>query len=256
MQALRTWSSDPWTNGTQGWDAGCGAVFNLTSNALRPLGWTSADAAGLPIYPGLVKFDEVAAGSINHAIRITFAYTRRAYVKPATHFASPDIDDALPAMGHRFRLKSGFDCSKFATESKVVCQALKTYGAIVADNGANWYLSGEAHSSWSVTALQDIKTIPAGQMELVYTGEACLNAECTPIVPDVPFPQASAIADLASFQAAGNVYYRSSGLYAAPPVEFVDRDPVHFWRKVLSTDLTPWQTTRARISRRSSRTRS
>ena len=124
------------------WHAGSGAIFNLRSNRLRPRGWTSADAAGLPILPGLARYDEVRRGRINHALRFTASRTRRAFVYPARHFASELTDPDLPAMGQRLRLKRGFDISRFPRQSRIVLSALKRYGMILADNGSSWYVSG------------------------------------------------------------------------------------------------------------------
>src|SRR5947209_7978936 len=123
------------------WTAGSGAIFNLRSNHLRPAGWTSADAAGLPILPGLARYDEVARGSINHALRFTAACTSRAYIYPARHFAST-CSGFYPPMGLRVRLKAGVDISKLPYQARVVAQALKAYGLILADNGSPWYISG------------------------------------------------------------------------------------------------------------------
>jgi hypothetical protein len=130
------------------WEAGSGAVFDFNSNALRPAGWTSADAAGLPILPGLVRYEEVASGEIQHALRFTAPQTRQAYVWPARHFASNLTDAAYPPMGMRFRLKAGFDISGFSEEMQVILRALKKYGMILADNGSAWYLSGAPDSRW------------------------------------------------------------------------------------------------------------
>jgi hypothetical protein len=140
----------PESNGT--WQAGCGAVFHLDSNNVRPTGqpgWTSADAAGLPIFPGLVRYEEAASGVIHHALRFTVNSTRRAYVPPATHWASGSTNPELPPMGMRVRLKSSFSIPNgFTAESKAILQALKTYGMFVADNGSNWYISGAPDPRW------------------------------------------------------------------------------------------------------------
>jgi len=130
------------------WHAGSGAVFDLNSHALRPEGWTSADAAGLAILPGLVLYDEVAAGEINHAIRFTAPQTQRAYVWPARHYASNLVGAQYPPMGQRFRLKAGFDISGFSPEVQVILRALKTYGMILSDNGSAWYISGTPDERW------------------------------------------------------------------------------------------------------------
>jgi hypothetical protein len=123
------------------WTAGSGAIFNLRSNALRPAGWTSADAAGLPILPGLARWDgDAATGAIRHALRFTAERTRRAYVYPARHYASSSTDPSLPPMGLRVRLKASIDISKLPPQARIVAQAMKTYGLILADNGSSWYV--------------------------------------------------------------------------------------------------------------------
>lgn len=142
-----TWYS--WPNGDGSWSAGSGAIFDLRSNKLRPAGWTSADAAGLPILPGLVRYDEVAAGSINHAIRFTAVQTRRAYVWPARHYASSLTLLQYPSMGQRFRLKANFDISGFPTEMQVILRTMKKYGLILADNGSNWFVTGTQDDRWN-----------------------------------------------------------------------------------------------------------
>src|SRR5207249_4769411 len=139
-----------------GWKAGSGAIWSLRSNRLRPAGWTSADAAGLPILPGLARYDEVARGSIDHALRFTVERTQRAYVWPARHFASDLTDPDLPPMGLRVRLKASFDTSGFSRQARIVLEALKRYGMIVADNGSNWYISGAPDPHWSNDALHAI----------------------------------------------------------------------------------------------------
>jgi hypothetical protein len=127
-------------NGGARWRAGSGAIFNLNSNALRPAGWTSADAAGLPILPGLARYDEVAAGVIDHALRFTVERTRRAYVYPARHFASNDRNPNLPAMGQRLRLKRSVNPARFPGQARVIVRALQRYGMLLADNGSSGYL--------------------------------------------------------------------------------------------------------------------
>jgi hypothetical protein len=137
-------------NGDGSWNAGCGAIFDLNSNALRPDGWTSADAAGLPIFPGLVRYDEVVLqGAVTHAFRFTVQRTRRAYVYPARHYASSSTDPALPPMGMRVRLNAGFDISGFTPNLQVILRAMQTYGMFVADNGSNWYVSGAPEPRWN-----------------------------------------------------------------------------------------------------------
>ena len=149
------------------WSAGSGAIFDLRSNALRPSGWTSADAAGLPIMPGLVRYDEVAAGRIDHAIRFTVPRTRNAFVWPARHAASDSSDASLPAMGQRFRLKASVDVSGLPAQARVVAQALKTYGAILADNGSAWYLSGTQDDRWDNDALHALGELRGSDFEAV-----------------------------------------------------------------------------------------
>ncbi|MBM3980218.1 MAG: hypothetical protein FJ304_08025 [Planctomycetes bacterium] len=124
-----------------GWEAACAATFDLKSNKLRPDGWTSADAAGLPIFPSVIRYDELKRGAVEHAMRVTVVKTRRAYVHPATHFASRLTDENLPRMGERIRLRKDFDTSKFSAEVKAILDGLKKYGMLVADNGIDWALS-------------------------------------------------------------------------------------------------------------------
>ncbi|MGA2630657.1 MAG: hypothetical protein ABSG54_10635 [Terriglobia bacterium] len=156
--------------GDPGWQAGSGAVFDLRSDALRHDGWTSADAAGLPILPGLARYDEVAAGAIQHALRFTVASTQHGYIHPATHFASPSSDPSLPPMGLRLRLKVSFDISGYTGQSKTILTALKKYGMIVADNGSSWYVTGAPDSRWDDTDLDQLKTVPGNAFEVVQTG--------------------------------------------------------------------------------------
>lgn len=135
------------------WTAGSGAIFDLKTNGLRPTGWTSADAAGLPILPGLVRYDEVAAGEINHAIRFTVPKTQKRYIWPARHYASSLTDSSYPPMGARFRLRANFDLSGFSPASQVILRALKKYGMILADNGSAWYITGAPDSHWDISTL-------------------------------------------------------------------------------------------------------
>jgi hypothetical protein len=153
-----------------GWRADSGARFDLRSNALRPLGWTSADAAGLPILPGLVRYDEVAAGEIRHAIRVTFSDTQRGYILPATHFASDNGDPNLPPMGMRFRLKASFDTSTLTGQARVIAVAMQRYGLIVADNGSNWFFQGAPSAGWNDDDLNQLKSISGSNFEAVETG--------------------------------------------------------------------------------------
>jgi hypothetical protein len=153
-----------------GWEAGSGALFNLRTNALRPEGWTSADAAGLPILPLLVRYPEVRAGRIDHALRMTVARSQRGYIHPATHFASRSADPGLPPMGLRLRLKASFDLSHFHGESLVVLRALKRYGLIVADNGSSWYITGAPDPRWNDEDLEQIKRVPGSAFEALQSG--------------------------------------------------------------------------------------
>jgi|SRR5581483_6596848 len=153
------------------WKAGSGAVFDLKSNKMRPAGWTSADAAGLPILPGLVRYDEVVEQKkIEHALRFTARKTRRAYVYPATHFASPHTDANLPPMGMRVRLKAGFDISGFAPDCQIILRALQKYGMILADNGLDWFLSGAPDPRWSDERLHTLKRVKGRDFEVVKMG--------------------------------------------------------------------------------------
>jgi hypothetical protein len=152
-----------------GWKAGSGAIWNLGSNALRPLGWTSADAAGLPILPGLVRYDEVAAGVIRHALRFTAPITRRAYIFPARHFAADSNDASLPPMGLRVRLKASVDISRFGPQARVLLQALKDYGMILADNGSPWYTTGAPNAGWDDDDMHQLQTLHGSDFEVVDT---------------------------------------------------------------------------------------
>lgn len=152
------------------WRADSGARFDLSSNALRPAGWTSADAAGLPILPGLVRYEEVASGAIHHAIRVTFSRTQRGYIAPATHFASTRTDPTLPPMGLRLRLKASYDVSSLSGQAKVIAVAMQRYGLIVADNGSNWYFQGAPDPGWDDDDLNQLKSVPGTAFEVVDTG--------------------------------------------------------------------------------------
>lgn len=152
-------------NGT--WSGYCGAVYDLRSNALRPDGWTSADAAGLPILPGLLRYDEIEAGEIRHAIRLTVPRTRREYVWPARHFASRSDDQALPPMGQRFRLKANYDISRFDPKVQILLRALKKYGMILSDNGQSWFLTGAPDKRFDQEIWSQIKVILGSDLEAV-----------------------------------------------------------------------------------------
>ncbi|HXB63620.1 MAG TPA: hypothetical protein VNV42_01975 [Solirubrobacteraceae bacterium] len=153
-----------------GWDAASGAVFDLRSNALRPNGWTSADAAGLPIFPLLVRYDEVHAGRINHALRVTVPRTQAGFIHPATHYASSSHNPSLPPMGLRLRLRASFDLAPYHGESLVILRALKRYGLIVADNGSSWYITGAPDPRWNDQNLEELKRVPGYAFEAVRSG--------------------------------------------------------------------------------------
>lgn len=157
--------SYPQPNGS--WQADSGAIFDLNSHALRPDGWTSADAAGLPILPGLVRYEEVAAGEIAHAIRFTVPQTRRAYVWPARHYASDLTDSQYPPMGQRFRLKADFDISGFSTDARVILAAMQHYGIILADNGSPWFISGAPDERWDNDVLRELRQVTGRNFEAV-----------------------------------------------------------------------------------------
>jgi hypothetical protein len=164
------YSASPINSGAS-WRAACGAVFDLSSNALRPAGWTSADAAGLPIFPGLVRYDEVfEQQEITHALRFTAQHTRRAYVAPARHFASSSTNPNLPPMGMRVRLKASFDISGLSPAMQVILRALKKYGMLLADNGSDWYVSGAPDMRWSDDELNTLKSVKGSDFEVVQMG--------------------------------------------------------------------------------------
>ncbi|MDQ4144783.1 MAG: hypothetical protein M3198_13785 [Actinomycetota bacterium] len=154
-------------DGGESWRAGSGATWDLSSNRLRPKGWTSADAAGLPILPGLARYDEVRDGVIEHALRFTVSRSRRAYVYPARHFASALTSRNLPAMGQRLRLKRGFDISGFKRQPRIILRALKRYGMIVADNGSDWYISGAPSPGWNNDALHILSEVEGRHFEVI-----------------------------------------------------------------------------------------
>lgn len=153
------------------WHAGSGAVFDLKNNKSRPEGWTSADAAGLPIFPGLVRYDEVMEQKeIRHALRFTVKKSQRAYVAPASHYASESKDSSLPPMGLRVRLKADYDISEFPEAAQVILRCLKTYGMILADNGGDWFISGAPDDRWDDEALGAIKRVKGSDLEVVQMG--------------------------------------------------------------------------------------
>ncbi len=153
-----------------GWDAESGAVYDLRDPQERPAGWTSADAAGLPILPGLARADEASAGAIRHALRFTVSRTQAGYVAPARHFASSSTDPALPPMGLRLRLKASYDRGRFTGQARAILDALATYGMIVADNGSDWFISGTPDPAWDDDDLDQLKTVPGRAFEVVRSG--------------------------------------------------------------------------------------
>ena len=166
------WRAFPVNHGAS-WQTGSGALFHLNSNKLRPDGWTSADAAGLPILPALVKCAEVQAGAINHALRVTFSQTQQGFIHPATHYASSSRLYTLPPMGLRIRMKASYDISHITGQAYVIAVAMKTYGMFVADNGSNWYFQGQGgrqSSCWNDNDLDQLKNVPNTAFEVVKTG--------------------------------------------------------------------------------------
>lgn len=153
-----------------GWSADSGAIWDLSNNDLRPEGWTSADAAGLPILPGLVRYKEIKQGAIHHAIRFTAPETQDGWIHPATHQAGSD-DKTLPPMGLRVRLKADYDISGYTGQAKIILKAMKTYGLILADNGSPWYFTGATNTHWNDDQLNQLKDVPGSAFEAVYTGK-------------------------------------------------------------------------------------
>ena len=151
------------------WTAGSGAIWRMRSNGLRPAGWTSADAAGLPILPGLARYDEVARGRIDHALRFTVRRSRRAYIYPARHFASSLTDGRLPPMGLRLRLRANFPVARYPYQARVVLRALQRYGMIVADNGSSWYVSGVPDPRWDNDQLHTLHRVRGSDFRIVDT---------------------------------------------------------------------------------------
>ena len=159
------------------WHAGSGAVFDLAGYTLRPAGWTSADAAGLAILPGLVRYEEMADGEINHAVRFTVQRTQRAYVWPARHYASGITDTSYPPMGQRFRLNTSFNTSGYPYQARVILEALKKYGMIVSDNGGNWFISGQPDDRWDNDALNTLKKVKGSDFEAVDSSSLMINPD-------------------------------------------------------------------------------
>jgi len=166
------------TSGGPPWSASCGAVFDLNSNAVRPDGWTSGDAAGLPIFPGLIRYEEIAAGSINHALRFTCNHTQNKHIYPARHHAGPAIT-TYPPMGTRVRLKASKDISAYTGAARIILDALKKYGLILADNGSDWYISTTLDDRWSGTNITQIRDMHGSDFEVVQS----VDAGGAPILP-------------------------------------------------------------------------
>ncbi|MHB8810529.1 MAG: hypothetical protein ACYC9M_11015 [Desulfobulbaceae bacterium] len=172
------------------WSAGSGAIYDLNSNALRPDGWTSADAAGLPILPGLVRFEEVAAGSIDHALRFTAARTRNTHLWPARHHASSLSGSQYPPMGQRFRLKAGVDLSGFSPQVQVIARAMQKYGLILADNGSNWYITGVPDERWDNDILRELGRLSGNDFEAVDVSGLMMHPDSGGVKPGEPPPPA------------------------------------------------------------------
>src|SRR5579864_3611774 len=181
------------------WHAGSGAIFDLKFNLLRPAGWTSADAAGLPILPGLVRYDEVAAGEIQHAIRFTAPQTRNTYIWPARHEASSLSGASYPPMGQRFRLKANVDISGFAAPVQVILRALKKYGMILADNGSSWYISGAPDDRWDNDVLHSISSLQGSDFEAVNESSLMVQPDSAQVSTAATAPIVSAVVNAASF---------------------------------------------------------
>ncbi len=205
--------------------AGSGAIWNLRSNALRPAGWTSADAAGLPIMPGLLRYDEVESGQITHAIRMTAETTDTSYLWPARHEAGARSDPTLPPMGARFRLKASFNISGYSPQAQVVLRAMQHYGLILADNGSNWYFGGTADPAWPQALVDELKTIPASAFEAVDESSLMVSPNSGQAgVLDAPGPGYRLVASDGGVFAFGDGFYGSAGGLAlrAPVVGTAD----------------------------------
>jgi hypothetical protein len=174
---------------TSGWTAGSGATWDLRSNALRPNGWTSADAAGLPILPGLLRLDEVRAGHVDHAIRFTVGRTDRTYLWPARHQAGAANDANLPPMGARFRLKKSYATSGLRADTQVVLAAMKTYGLLLADNGSDWFFQGDAQDAWPTALLDQLKAVPASAFEAIDESSLMVSADSAAVRTKAPAPR-------------------------------------------------------------------
>jgi hypothetical protein len=172
-ELFETWDT---SDTSSGWTAGSGAHWSLSSDALRPNTWTSADAAGLPILPGLLRYDEVKSGHVDHAIRFTTNTTDDSYLWPARHAASSNHNANLPPMGARFRLKTSFSIAGYSAQAQTVLKAMQTYGLVLADNGSPWYFQGTADNAWPDALIEALKTIPASAFEAVDTSSLEISA--------------------------------------------------------------------------------
>ncbi len=181
-----------------GWAATSSAIFSLDSNNYRPDSWTSCDAAGLPIFPGLVRLDECKAGAINHAFRFTIDHSQQAWIFPARHEASSITDTTYMPMGTRLRLKASYDDTKDTGYAKVIITALKKYGIILADNGSNWYISGEWNPNWPDDDIGQLKNITGGDFEVVNTGYPIETESKEYPTPVIPIPGTASVADMES----------------------------------------------------------
>jgi len=207
------------------WNASNGAIFDLRSNSLRPDTWTSADAAGLPILPGLVRYEEVQAGEINHAIRFTIQRSQRAYVWPARHFASSITDQNVPPMGMRFRLKASFDISGFSSEMQVILRAMQRYGIIVADNGSDWYISGAPNPNWDDDNLvSSFDQIRGDHFEAMDSSSLQLNPDSAAVIASAA-PQPSKLAEFGGVDQGQQLRYAITVVGTGSPQTMNDQLP-------------------------------
>ena len=220
-----------------GWQAGSGAIFGLNSNALRPAGWTSADAAGLPIFPGLVRYDEVLSGHIDHALRVTVDHTRNTYIWPARHAASYLTGTQYPPMGQRFRLKKSFDITPYPAPVQVILQAMKIYGLILADNGTSWHLTGVGDQRWNDDVMHQLTRVTGDNFEAVDESGLIVNPNTA---------EAKATATTASVVPSGwvNVISKNSGKcldMTGGPSATWQTDPAEQWACIAGNQQTNQQ---------------
>ena len=241
-------NSHPNSDGS--WTVSSSAKYDLNSNALRPADWTSADAAGLPILPGLVRLEEVQSGQINHALRFSIQHTRNSYIWPARHEASSLSGSQYPQMGQRFRLKASFDISHFSVQNQVILTAMKQYGIIVADNGSNWYISGAPNPNWSDDDLHNLGSVHGSDFEAVDESSLIVNADSgqaggAPPITNTPTNTATRTATRTSTRTSTPV----NTLTRAPtntatrtPTNTATRTPTKTSTPLLTNALTPTQT--------------